>query len=417
MELFSTNKRKIINDPVFGFINIQSEVVFDIIEHRYFQRLRRIRQLGLSSLVYPGANHTRFEHALGCVHLMRSAIDVLRSKGVEITNDEADAVTIAILVHDIGHGPFSHALEFTLVSGITHEKMSLLLMEELNLEMENQLSLAIRIFKNEYHKKFLYQLVSGQLDIDRLDYLRRDSFYSGVVEGTIGSDRIIKMLNVANDQLVVDKKGIYSVEKFLIARRLMYWQVYLHKTVLSAEYLLINILKRAKHISLQGENIFGPPQLQWLLLHQYSEENLKNNDYKSTLIENFVHLDDSDIFSSIKVWCNHTDRVLSILSTALINRKLYKVKISDMPISNETIEKYLQKASLKYSIPVNDAHYLVFQDTISNSAYMSETENINILFNNGETADLKDASDIELSVLTRTVKKHFFCYPKGLDLD
>jgi len=409
-----TNKRKIINDPVFGFITFQSELVFDLIEHPFFQRLRRIRQLGLSNLVFPGTNHTRFEHAIGALHLMGSAIDVLRQKEVEISPEEAEAVAIAILLHDIGHGPFSHALEFTLVSGITHESLSLILMEELNLQFSGKLNMAIAIFKNEYHKHFLHQLVSGQLDMDRLDYLRRDSFYSGVVEGVIGSDRIIKMLNVIDDQLVVDKKAIYSIEQFLIARRLMYWQVYLHKTVLAAEYMLINILKRAKEIVSHDINIYGPPQLQWLLKQNFSEENLKMDENKSSLIQNFVALDDSDIISSIKVWSNHSDIVLSTLSSSIINRKLFKIKISDHPFPCEKVNSLKKLAEVNYKISNGDLDYFVFQGDITNSAYESESENIFILNNNKEKTDLSMASDIDLPVLSKTIKKHFLCYPKEL---
>jgi uncharacterized protein len=415
MDAAKTNKRKIINDPVFGFINLQSEIIFDLIEHPYFQRLRRIKQLGLSCLVFPGANHTRFEHAIGAMHLMCLAIDVLRLKGIDISDEEADAVSIAILLHDIGHGPFSHALEFTLVAGINHEMLSLKLMETLNVEFNNKLDLAICIFKNEYSKKFLHQLVSSQLDMDRLDYLRRDSFFSGVVEGTIGSDRIIKMLNVENDHLVVDKKGIYSIEKFLIARRLMYWQVYLHKTVLSAEFLLINVLKRAKELVCRGIDIFGPPQLQWLLKNNFEKEDLKNNNYKSSLIENFVLLDDSDIISSIKVWCNHSDPILSYLAKSVINRKLYKIKISDQPFSTKKIESLKMKASDKFSVLGKDVDYFVFQGSIINNAYESDSDNIQILFNSGKIADIRKASDIDLAALSKTVKKHYLCYPKVLD--
>jgi uncharacterized protein len=415
MDNLKTNKRKIINDPVFGFINLQSEVVFDLIEHPYFQRLRRIKQLGLSCLVFPGANHTRFEHAIGSLHLMGLAIDALRLKGVIITDEEAEAVSIAILLHDIGHGPFSHALEFSLVSGITHETLSLILMEELNQKFNNKLDLAICIFKNEYPKKFLHQLVSSQLDMDRLDYLRRDSFFSGVVEGTIGSDRIIKMLNVEADNLVVEKKGIYSIEKFLIARRLMYWQVYLHKTVLVAEFLLINVLRRAKELVDKGIEIFGPPQLQWLLSHNFTHEDLKKGNYKISLIENFVLLDDSDIISSIKVWCKHSDPILSYLATSVIERKLYKIKISDQPFPIDKIEYHKRIASEKFSVSKSNVDYFVFHGDITNSAYESESENIYILYNSGKIEDIRKASDIELAALSKTVKKHYLCYPKELD--
>lgn len=409
-----TNKRKIINDPVFGFINFQTEMVFDLVEHPYFQRLRRIKQLGFSNLVFPGTNHTRFEHAIGALHLMQLAIDVLRQKDVQITQEEADSVSIAILLHDIGHGPFSHALETTIVSGISHETLSLMMMEELNQKFPGKLDMAISIFKNEYHKHFLHQLVSGQLDMDRLDYLRRDSFYSGVVEGIIGSDRIIKMLNVIDDQLVVDKKAIYSIEQFLIARRLMYWQVYLHKTVIAAEYTMINLLKRAKEIVSLGEEIFGPPQLQWFLKQNFSEENLKNNDYKSTLIQNFVALDDSDIISSIKVWCDHNDKVLSLLSSSIINRRLLKIKIADQPFPDKKVNRLKKMVCKQYLIAEKDAEYFVFKGNITNSAYESDSEDIFILNNNKEKTELSKASDIDLAAFSKTVEKHFLCYPKEL---
>lgn len=411
------NKRKIINDPVFGFINFQSEIVFDLIEHPYFQRLRRIRQLGMSSLVFPGANHTRFEHTLGAMHLMCLAIDVLRQKGVEISEQESEGAICAILLHDIGHGPFSHALEFTLVSGLNHETFSLIMMEELNKEFDNRLDMAIKIFKGEYHRKFLHQLVSSQLDMDRLDYLRRDSFFSGVVEGNIGSDRIIKMLNVKNDILVIEKKGIYSIEEYLIARRMMYWQVYLHKTVLAAEYQLINALKKAKELALNGVDVWGPPQLQWFMKQNFSADDLKNEKMRSELISNYVLLDDADILSSLKVWCNHPDAVLSFLSKSIINRKLYKIKIADSNFSNEKVQQYKNKAIARFSICAEDANYYVVTGTIINSAYESESENIQILLKNGKTQELSEASDLNLAVLAKTVRKHFLCYPKELDVD
>jgi HD superfamily phosphohydrolase len=329
-----TNKKKIINDPVFGFINIRSELVFDLIEHPYFQRLRRIKQLGLSCMVYPGANHTRFEHALGALHLMRSALAILKLKGQEISDEEADAVSVAILLHDIGHGPFSHVLEYTLVPDVPHERISLLLMEELNRQFGGKLELAIRIFTDRYHRHFLHQLVSSQLDMDRLDYLSRDSFFSGVSEGVISAERIIKMLNVKNDELVVEYKGIYSVENFLIARRLMYWQVYLHKTVLSAEYLLINVLTRARELALAGTDLFATPVLKAFLQNGIVLDDFIFNrpiDGRDTL-ELFTQLDDNDIIASIKEWQNHPDIVLSYLARCIINRRLYKIKISKKPI-------------------------------------------------------------------------------------
>jgi len=415
VDVLKTNKRKIINDPVFGFINLPSEIIFDLIEHPYFQRLRRIKQLGLSHLVFPGANHTRFEHAIGALHLMILAIDVLRQKGIDISDEEAEAVSVAILLHDIGHGPFSHTLESTLVSGISHEDLSILLMEELNREFGGKLELAICIFKNRYHKKFLHQLVSSQLDMDRLDYLRRDSFFSGVVEGSTGSDRIIKMLNVVDDQLVVEKKGIYSIEQFLIARRLMYWQVYLHKTVLSADFLLVNVLKRAKELAMRGIELYGPPQLQWLLTHTVLPDDLKDCGQKSILIQNFVLLDDSDIISSIKVWCSHSEPVLSYLSNSVINRKLYKIKVLEEPVSTKKFRQYKAMASATYSVNEEDVNYYVFQGVIENSAYVTESENILILSNSGKIADIKDASDVDLKALSKTVKKYYLCYPKDLD--
>jgi HD superfamily phosphohydrolase len=414
-----TNKKKIINDPVFGFINIRSELVFDLIEHPYFQRLRRIKQLGLSCLVFPGANHTRFEHALGAVHLMRSAIAILKLKGQEITDEEADAVTIAILLHDIGHGPFSHVLENTLVQDVPHERISLLLMEELNRQFDGKLELAIRIFTDRYPKKFLHQLVSSQLDMDRLDYLSRDSFFSGVSEGIIGAERIIKMLNVKNDELVVEYKGIYSVENFLIARRLMYWQVYLHKTVLSAEYLLINVLSRARELAMSGTEVFATPALKVFLTKQISLDDFIQNRIVEgrTAIDLFASLDDNDIFASIKEWQKHPDLVLSYLSKCMINRRLYKIKISKKPISEKKIASLKAKICKHFNVCDNQLQYFLIADTISNSAYNQVSSNkINVLFKNNKTSDIADASDINLSVFSETVRKYFICYPKELDI-
>jgi HD superfamily phosphohydrolase len=413
------NKKKIINDPVFGFINIRSELVFDLIEHPYFQRLRRIKQLGLSCLVFPGANHTRFEHALGAVHLMRSAIAILKLKGQDISDEEADAVTIAILLHDIGHGPFSHVLESTLVQGVPHERISLLLMQELNRQFNGQLELAIRIFTNQYPKHFLHQLVSSQLDMDRLDYLSRDSFFSGVSEGIVGSERIIKMLNVKNDELVVEYKGIYSVENFLIARRLMYWQVYLHKTVISAEYLLINVLARARELALHGTKLFATPVLKAFLAKQITLDDFINNRVIEgrTALDLFASLDDNDIFASIKEWQNHPDAILSYLSKCMINRRLYKIKISKKPISEQKIAKVKEKICAHFNVCDDQLHYFLIADTISNNAYNSvSSEKINVLFKNNKTSDISDASDINLSVFSETVRKYFICYPKELDI-
>lgn len=414
-----TNKKKIINDPVFGFINIRSELIFDLMEHPYFQRLRRIKQLGLSCMVYPGANHTRFEHALGSVHLMRSAIGILRLKGQEITDEEADGVTIAILLHDIGHGPFSHALETTLVQGVPHERISLLLMEELNRQFKGKLDLAIRIFTGQYHKHFLHQLVSSQLDMDRLDYLSRDSFFSGVSEGIVSSERIIKMLNVKNDELVVEYKGIYSVENFLIARRLMYWQVYLHKTVLSAEYLLINVLARARELALQGADIFAPSVLKLFLYQHITLEDFTQNRIIEgrPALDLFAGLDDNDIISSVKEWQDNKDPVLSYLSKCIINRRLYKIKISKKPFSEQKIGLLKEKICHHFNVGDHQLHYFLIIDTISNSAYNKvSSDKINVIFKNNKVSDLSDASDIDLSVFSETVRKYFICYPKELDI-
>lgn len=414
-----TNKKKIINDPVFGFINIRSELVFDLIEHPYFQRLRRIKQLGLSCMVFPGANHTRFEHALGAVHLMRSAIGILRLKGQEITDEEADAVTVAILLHDIGHGPFSHVLENTLVQGVAHEHISLLLMEELNRQFNGKLNLALRIFTDQYPRHFLHQLVSSQLDMDRLDYLSRDSFFSGVSEGVIGAERIIKMLNVKNDELVVEYKGIYSVENFLIARRLMYWQVYLHKTVISAEYLLINVLARARELAFSGVDLFATPVLKAFLFHEITADDFTFNrtvDGRPTL-DLFTSLDDNDIIASIKEWQDHPDTALSYLASCIINRRLFKIKISKKPFPEQKIILLREKICCHFKVSEEQLHYFLIADTISNSAYnKASNDKINVLFKNNKISDIADASDINLSVFSETVRKYFICYPKELDI-
>lgn len=416
MTSIQLNKKKIINDPVFGFINIQSELVFDLIEHPVFQRLRRIKQLGLSFLVFPGANHTRFEHALGTVHLMRQAISVLRLKGHEITEEEAEAVTVAILLHDVGHAPFSHVLENTLVE-IPHEEISLLLMKELNKQFEGKLNLAIEIFTNSYKKRFLHQLVASQLDMDRLDYLTRDSFFTGVTEGVVGIERIIKMLNIVDDQLVVDVKGIYSIEKFLIARRLMYWQVYLHKTVVAAEFLLINVLKRAKELVTQGHSVFATPTLSVFLNDNFSRENFMENSSVSgkSLIQWYSLLDDNDILTSIKEWQFHSDLVLSFLAKSLTNRKLFKTKLKSKPVSKIWSEKMLVKITDEITNDNKLAPYFLITGEITNNALNRDSENILILFKNGKVKDIRKASDINLSALTKTVRKYFACFPKELD--
>jgi len=404
------NKLKIFNDPVYGFVSIPYEIIFDLIDHPYFQRLRRIKQLGLTNLVYPGALHTRFHHAMGAMHLMGQAIEVLRSKGNEITDEEARGVTIAILLHDIGHGPFSHALENSIVSNIHHEALSELFMNRLNQDFNGQLSLAIKIFQNKYPKRFLHQLVSSQLDMDRLDYLMRDSFFTGVSEGVVSSDRIIKMLNVVNDELAVEAKGIYSIEKFIIARRLMYWQVYLHKTVLSAERLLVNILTRAKELAEKKVELFCTPALRIFLYNKYSKKDFLTNP---GLLDSFAQLDDNDITTSVKVWTNHEDKVLSMLCKQLVNRKLFKVELQNKPFLPAIIKQKKDAVKKLYGFTEKEVKYFVFTDDVTNDAYNANKIRINILSKDGKITDITDASDqLNIDALTKTVKKYFLCYPK-----
>jgi len=406
------NKRKIINDPIYGFVTLPDELVYDLINHPVFQRLRRIKQLGLTNLVYPGALHTRFHHAIGAMHLMTEALQVLKSKNVKITDEECRAAVIAILLHDIGHGPFSHALEHTIVKGVHHEVLSTMLMDELNKTFKGKLSLAIRIFKDEYPKKFLHQLVSSQLDVDRLDYLKRDSFFTGVSEGVISTDRIIKMLAVVDGNLVIEAKGIYSVEKFLIARRLMYWQVYLHKTVLSAEKLLVNILKRAKELSLSGSSLFATPALSLFLNHNYSKKDFISNP---ELLRQFVLLDDYDIMASIKAWMNHEDKVLSLLCRNMIERHLFKIQLQNKKFSEAEKNAWLEKVMKKYKFTKKEAEYFVFTESVNNSAYNASEFKINILYNDGSLMDVARASDqLNIKMLSKRVTKYFICYPKGL---
>ena len=405
-----TKKNKIINDPIYGFITLERGIVFDLIEHPFFQRLRRITQLGLSYLVYPGAYHTRFHHALGCMFLMKKAILQIRNKGHEISSEEEEALKIAILLHDIGHGPFSHALENSIANNISHEDLSKLFMEKLNNEFDGKLSLAIQIFNNKHSKKFLHQLVSSQLDMDRLDYLKRDSLFTGVTEGNIGTERIINMLDVVNDHLVIEEKGIYSIEKFLIARRFMYWQVYLHKTVVSAENTLIKILKRAKQLIQNGEDIFSSSSLKIFLKNNYTIDHFKKND---VILETFSKLDDHDIYSCIKEWSNHDDFILSSLSDRILNRKPLKIKTQNEKFSEDKINELKQKVSEKYNISIEDTNYLVFTGKVSNNAYQYHKTHINILMKNGEIKDITDASDqFNIDALSKTVNKYFLCYPK-----
>ncbi len=402
------NKLKILNDPIYGFITIPNSLIFDLIEHKYFQRLRRISQMGLSYLVYPGAHHTRFQHAIGCMHLMQKAVNVLRFKGVEISDEEQNALYVAILLHDIGHGPFSHAMEHSIVNGVSHEHISMLFMEELNKKFNGDLTLAIKIFKGNYKRKFLCQLISSQIDMDRADYLKRDSFYTGVAEGNINSERLITMLNVKDDELVVENKGIYSVEKFLVARRLMYWQVYLHKTSLAAEQLLIRVLKRAKELTKKGVILNASKPLSFFLKNEISL-----NSFDKEALETFSKLDDYDIVSAMKDWQYHDDFILKNLCGMIINRDLLKVKIKKKKIKQEDLISYKEKLIKKFNITEEEADYFVFTGEISNQAYTQKKQGINILHKNGKTEDIVKASDqLNLKALSKPVTKYYICYPK-----
>ena len=400
-------ERKLINDPVFGFINIPKGLLYDIVRHPLLQRLTRIKQVGLSSVVYPGAQHTRFQHSLGAFHLMSEAITQLASKGNFIFDSEAEAVQAAILLHDIGHGPFSHVLEDTIVKGVSHEEISLMLMERMNKEMNGQLSLAIQIFKDEYPKRFLHQLVSGQLDMDRLDYLRRDSFYTGVTEGNIGSARIIKMLDVADDRLVVESKGIYSIENFLTARRLMYWQVYLHKTSVAYEKMLISTLLRAKELASQGVELFASPALRFFLYNDINPTEFYNNP---DCLENFIQLDDNDIWTALKVWSTHTDKVLSTLSTGMINRNIFKAEISSEPISEDRKKELTLHISQQLGITLSEANYFVSTPSIEKNMYDPADDSIDIIYKDGTIKNIAEASDmLNISLLSKKVKKYYLC--------
>lgn len=402
------NERKIINDPVFGFINIPKGLLYEIIQHPLLQRLTRIKQMGLSSVVYPGAQHTRFQHSLGAFYLMSEAITQLAAKGNFIFDSEAEAVEAAILLHDIGHGPFSHVLENTIVKGVNHEEISLMLMERINKEMNGQLNLAIQIFKDEYPKRFLHQLVSGQLDMDRLDYLRRDSFYTGVTEGNIGSARIIKMLDVKDDHLVIESKGIYSIENFLTSRRLMYWQVYLHKASVSYERMLISTLLRAKELASDGVDLFASPALRFFLYNSINQNNFRNNP---EYLERFIQLDDNDIWTSLKVWCTHSDKVLSILSQGMINRNLFKVEISSQPISEERKKELILQISKQLNITFSEASYFVSTPSIEKNMYDPADDSIDIIYKDGTIKNIAEASDmLNISLLSKKVKKYYLCY-------
>lgn len=407
--LSRNNKKKIFNDPVYGFISIPSEIIFDIIEHPFFQRLRRINQLGLTQLVYPGALHTRFHHALGAMHLMNTAIQVIRRKGHEITEEEEHAVLTAILLHDIGHGPFSHTLEHDIVSGVSHEDISSFFIDELEKSFPGEMQLSLSIFQNEYKKPFLHQLVSSQLDMDRLDYLNRDSFYTGVSEGIIGSERIIEMLNVHEGNLVLEQKGIYSVEKFIVARRLMYWQVYLHKTVVSAELTLIQILRRAKALALSGKELFASPALRYFLENDIRKDDFTN---KSEVLYQFAELDDYDILGAIKVWQSSSDIILADLSRRLVNRDLLKIEISKVAFTDGRIQKEREDLAKRWDVSFEDTQYYVYSRKLTNSAYNEGKQNINLLMKSGEIVDLSKASDnLNISALANPVEKYCLCYP------
>ena len=401
-------KIKIFNDPIYGFITIKNALIFNIIEHPLFQRLRRITQMGLSYLVYPGAHHTRFHHAIGCIFLMQKAIDTLRMKQVEISDEEEEGLYIAILLHDIGHGPFSHALEKIIIKNRDHEEISLRFMELLNREFDGRLELAIEIFKGNYHRKFMHQLISSQLDMDRLDYLKRDSFYSGVAEGNINSDRLISMLDVKNDQLLIDIKGIYSVEKFIVARRLMYWQVYLHKTSLAAEQILVKILQRAKALIADGVSLSASKPILYFLSTDEDAENFSDHNLRM-----FSNLDDFDIISALKEWSNHDDLILSSLSSSIINRKLPKVEIQNKTFDGDYFNEICKNVAKSYSIDIENVDYYVFQGSVKNRAYNAENERINILCKNGRVTDIVEASDdLSMSGLSNSVTKYYICYPK-----
>ena len=404
------NKLKILNDPIYGFISIPNPFIYDLIQHPYFQRMRRISQMGLSYLVYPGAHHTRFHHALGCMHIMQKAIEVIRFKGVSISEDEENALLVAILLHDIGHGPFSHAMEHSIVENINHEAISLLFMKKLNEEFGGKLCLAIQIFKGDYHRKFMLQLISSQLDMDRMDYLKRDSFYSGVAEGNISSDRLIQMMTVVDDQLVIEEKGIYSVENFLMARRLMYWQVYFHKTSLVAELILTKILKRAKELTQKGIGLNCSESLLYFMNNKIELASFDNET-----LEKFANLDDFDIISALKSWINNDDFILSNLSKMIINRDLLKIKLNSEKFSKVDLESLQLSFSKDNKISIQDSSYFIFKGKIKNQAYSVQAEPIRILKKDNTIEDVVEASDqLNLKSISKEVTKYYLCFPKQL---
>jgi uncharacterized protein len=409
------NKKKIINDPVYGFISINNDLLFDVIQHPYFQRLRHIKQLGLTDFVYPGALHTRFHHALGALHLMGKALDNLRAKGIEISHDEYEATQLAILLHDIGHGPFSHALEHTFFPSIKHESLSYLFIKDLNEHFENRLELTQQIFRDSYSRKFFHQLVSSQLDIDRLDYLTRDSFFTGVKEGSISADRIISMLTVVNDQLVVEEKGIYSVENFLQARRLMFWQVYLHKTSISAERILVNLMKRAHYLLKAGEKLICTESLKLFLSQEFTIEHFVSDKALRSL---YGELDDYDVWGAIKLWNHHPDFILSYLSTCLLQRNLFKISLSTDVIKKDQIERMRETICNKYNVLRTDSSFLFSVGSVTNEAYIAEGKTINILLKSGQMIDIAEASDLpNIKAISKIVKKNYACWPKNVSLN
>ena len=404
------NDSKIINDPVFGFIKIPRGLILSIVKHPLMQRLMRIRQLGLANAVYPAAQHTRFQHSIGAFHLMSEAITSLTGKGIFIFDSEAEAVGAAILMHDIGHGPFSHVLENTLISGISHEEISIMMMEQINREMNGALNLTLKIFKDDYPKRFLHQLISSQLDMDRLDYLRRDSFFTGVNEGNIGSARIIKMLNVVDDQLVVESKGIYSIENYLTSRRLMYWQVYLHKTAVACEKVLVNTLLRAKRLASEGKDVFAPPCLKYFLTREVDGRMFRNSP---DALLNYEQLDDNDIWSAMKVWAQSDDKILSLLASDMLNRNIFKVEVSSEPITEERIAELREQLAKEYGVSIEEAEYLMSVNTIQKDMYDVNEDRISILYKDGMIKDISESSEIlNVGLLSKKIRKYYLCYQR-----
>jgi uncharacterized protein len=406
------NKKKIINDPVYGFITFPTELIYDIISEPVFQRLRRIKQLGLTELIYPGAHHTRFHHAIGAMHLMMKTLENFRSKGHHIWEVEYESACLAILLHDIGHGPFSHALEHTILKNVPHEKISLTIMEYLNKKYEGKLRVAIDMFTNNYQRPFFYQLISSQLDMDRLDYLRRDCYFTGVSEGTVASERIIKMMDVVDNELVVEEKGIYSIENFLNARRLMYWQVYLHKTAVAAEQMLISCISRAQELASSGEDVFATPSLKRFLYNRIGKEDLKDE-----VLADFMKIDDMDVWGSIKVWSGHSDKILSFLANSILERKIFKIELRNENPSKEELKTLKEKIGLKLKLEAKEVEYFISTGVISNKAYISKGQSIKIKTKNNELLDIAEASDLpNIKAISKIVKKYYISYPKTLDL-